>query len=153
VDSRRRPERESPELKARIDEHGFHAATEKFNYHGQNWDIFAAHQLVTGRGPGVLELDEQLSAFSRTVNVDRGRALEADLSEPVLVISLPEEVFGPNAGDLVIDGWHRITRAVHEGSTELPAHFLTQDDERQCRMGETWDSLADHTPWHASRRD
>jgi hypothetical protein len=60
-------------------------------------------------------------------------------------------LFGPEAGDLIIDGWHRIARAVHEGLKELPAHFLTTEDERRCRDFDNADTTVPHLPWKASR--
>src|SRR4051812_35786704 len=41
----------------------------------------------------------------------------------------------PEPGNrLVIDGWHRIHRAITEGLEELPAILLTATDERTCRL-------------------
>jgi len=78
-----------------------------------------------------------------------------DLSDPILVIPLPPEVFGEDfddVGDLVIDGWHRIALAVHEGREEVQARFLTVAGERECRWGQEWDSFSSFDPWHATRR-
>jgi hypothetical protein len=49
-----------------------------------------------------------------------GPEANADLPRPVLVIALPPETFGPDAGDLVIDGYPRLVRDIHE-LTEVPA--------------------------------
>lgn len=122
-------------------------------YNGQTWDVEKALTLVAGRQPDIILLDDALAEQSEgQLDVDPERALlHATLSEPVLVIPLPVNLFGDGAGDLVIDGWHRIFRAVHEGSKELAAHFLSPDDERICREVHDLDSAAPHEPWHASR--
>ncbi len=126
-------------------------------YNGQSWDVEKARALVVGRQPDVLLLDEDLAEQSKEqLDVDPEWALlHADLSDPVIVIPLPAELFedfGSDAGDLVIDGWHRIVRAVHQGMGELPAHFLTPNDERLLRDFDDLDSAAPHEPWHATRR-
>ena len=65
---------------------------------------------MIGREPDRLVIDDALRSSIRAAKVDEDRALrEADLSRPLLVISLPEELFGPDAGELVIDGYHRLT--------------------------------------------
>ena len=73
------------------------------------------------------------------------------------MIPLPLDIFGDDAGEFVMDGWHRIAQAVDEGVRTLPAHFLSSADERACRSGD-WDSdLAEHLresheAWHALRQ-
>jgi hypothetical protein len=80
-----------------------------------------------------LVIDEPLAAFTRKARVDRNRAITTEeLSKPVLVIPLPTQVFGPQPGYFVIDGYHRITRALHEGVSELPAHFLAETDRESA---------------------
>ncbi len=54
---------------------------------------------------------------------------------------------------MIIDGNHRIARAIREGLTWLPAHFLSKEDEQHCRLGNERDSFAEHVPWHARRGD
>ena len=119
-----------PEMRARMAEHGFRVATQGFQYHGQHWDVFRARQLVVGRQPEALVLDDRLREFITGVRVNANWAiLVADVSKPLLVIPLPTELFGPDAGDMVLDGYHRITRAIFEARAEVPAHFLTTADE------------------------
>jgi hypothetical protein len=74
-------------------------------------------------------------------------------SDPVIVIPLPGEIFGPAPGDLVIDSWHRVFAAFVDGIGELPAHFLTPAEEREIRESDPWDGFELHTPWHAQRRE
>jgi hypothetical protein len=73
--------------------------------------------------------------------------LNANVSDPVLVIPLPTEFFPPDPGDMVIDGWHRIARALDQGLDKLPAHFLTLADERKCRgQNEPWNGSSPFVP-------
>ena len=53
------------------------------------------------------------------VEIDLDYARTTDLSRPLLVIPLGEEI-------LILDGWHRLARAVMEGIEELPICMLTQ---------------------------
>jgi hypothetical protein len=49
-------------------------------------------------------------------------AKTTDLSNPLLVIPFSDEEI------LLIDGWHRLARAVMEGVEELPMVLLTQEE-------------------------
>ncbi|CRK55450.1 hypothetical protein [Alloactinosynnema sp. L-07] len=66
------------------------------------------------------------------VLVDTEYAMTTDLSRPVLVASL--EHHGDQLGAVVIDGWHRVYRALREGRTHLPALVLRADTERAARI-------------------
>jgi hypothetical protein len=127
-----------------------------FEAFGTIWEIEVALRLLAGRPPGRLVLDETLAENARFLTSGES-TVGRNLLDPVLVVPLPEDVFGDRGGDFVIDGWHRIAQALDEGVHELPAHFLTSADERACRSDD-WDSdLAEHLresheAWHAIRR-
>lgn len=127
-----------------------------FHAFGMTWSTADALRLVVDREPGRLVIDGNLAEEARFLT--KGESTTGrDLSDPVLVIPLPEDVFGAVAGDFVIDGWHRIAQAANEGVADLPAHFLSSSDELECRAGD-WDSdLVEHLRewddhWHAIRR-
>jgi hypothetical protein len=130
-------------------------AFQVFEAFGQIWRIEEALRRVADRQPETLVLDETLVEWARFLT--EGEPITGrNLADPILVIPLPEGVFGPDAGHQVIDGWHRIAQAVGAGMHELPAHFLSSADERACRTA-SWDrDLAEnlresHEPWHALR--
>ncbi len=136
------------ELMERIHRLREHEAFEGFVYLGQLWNVLKARRLVADREPELLAIDEALGAAAHA----SWATAPTEWSEPVIVIPLPVERFGPAPGDLVIYGWHRVWPALAQGIGELPAHFLTPAEERAIRESDTWDSIDPHSPWHAQRR-
>ena len=55
------------------------------------------------------------------VEIDLTYALITDLTRPLLVIPLGEEI-------LILDGWHRLARAAIEGMKTLPMRLLTEEE-------------------------
>ena len=126
-----------------------------FEAFGMIWQIEEALRLGAGRQPERLVLDQTLAENARFLTSGQS-TVGRNLLDPVLVIPLPEDVFGDGCGDFVIDGWHRIAQALDEGVHELPAHFLSSAAERACRSDD-WDSdfaehlRESHEAWHAIR--
>lgn len=88
---------------------------------------------ITGLGQFLpIEPDEPGSVALIRVEVDTEYAMSTDLTKPLLVA--PLEAGGQPAGAVVIDGWHRVYRALREGRTHLPALLLTTEAERTCRV-------------------
>ena len=91
------------------------------------WDIREAHRLAAGRS--VIQVDiGGLVGFASLIHVDTAYLDEVDLSVPILIAPVPE------LGNLIIDGWHRVHRALREGVTVLPARVLSEADEQHCRI-------------------
>jgi hypothetical protein len=66
------------------------------------------------------------------IRIDPAHAATVDVTRPLLVVPLP---YAPPPGNrLVIDGWHRIHRALSQGLDRLPAVLLDEGDERACRL-------------------
>jgi hypothetical protein len=63
---------------------------------------------------------------------DRGYALTADLSEPLIVATLHSDEHGDSS--LLIDGTHRLYRAYREGTTQLPAYVLNVAESLAIRV-------------------
>jgi hypothetical protein len=93
---------------------------------------FGQATVVATRHP-VHEADiRPLTGVVGLIRVDPAHAATVDLTRPLLVVPLP---YAPPPGNrLVIDGWHRIHRALAEGLDRLPAVLLDEDDERACRL-------------------
>ena len=81
--------------------------------------------------------------FAETYEVDLGYALSdrVDLNKPLLFVLLAgrdtarAEVKATGLPEAVlIDGVHRLTKAIHLGLEVLPAKFLEQDEEPQARL-------------------
>ncbi|HEX5119840.1 MAG TPA: hypothetical protein VFW65_32035 [Pseudonocardiaceae bacterium] len=69
--------------------------------------------------PGHLKLIE--------VKVDAAHAATVDLTEPIVFAPIVSPETGERMGGFLIDGWHRVYRALSEGVPELPAYFLTDE--------------------------
>lgn len=103
-------------------------ANEMFVMLGWAWDIDLATQLAACHPavPG----DLRYLSWARTViQIDHDHARTADLTRPLLAVPIPSA-----RTPLVIDGWHRIHRAMSIGITELPVVVLSDADERACRI-------------------
>ncbi|MET9244916.1 hypothetical protein [Nonomuraea sp. NPDC003709] len=92
------------------------------------WDVTAAKKLTQGRTPdGQIEPSEW-AGMLRLVAINAEHAAQVDLSEPLIVAPVP------NGGLLIIDGWHRLRKALDTGVPELFAVVLTAEEELTCRM-------------------
>lgn len=127
-----------------------------FHAFGQVWQVEEALRRVHDRQPETLVIDQTLAEWALFLTEGESIA-NRDLTLPILVIPLPADIFGSDPGCQVMDGWHRIAQAIQEGLYELPAHFLSSEDERACRSADEWDiELVEvlretHEPWHPVR--
>lgn len=67
------------------------------------------------------------------VHVDVEYAMTVDLDKPVIAARLVSES-GKDGGVIVIDGWHRVFRALWEGREHLPTYLLSAEAEQACRI-------------------
>jgi hypothetical protein len=100
-----------------------HEATEGTLY---AWDVTAAERIVADGRPAMLfNLEEQgvTTAIIERIysGLNRAHALSADLTRPLIAIPYRGEI-------LLIDGWHRLWRAAHEGVPELQMHLLSSEE-------------------------
>lgn len=103
-------------------------AEEMFVMLGWAWDIDTATVLASRHRPHHGDL--RVLAWARPViRIDPDHAAHADLSRPLLAVPVPDR-YTP----LVVDGWHRIHRAVTTGVTALPVILLDENEERACRI-------------------
>jgi hypothetical protein len=100
---------------------------EVFRFLAWAWDISQAHRLAAGHPVRQVDIGG-LAGFASLIHVDTAYLDEVDLSSPILIAPVPE------LGDLVIDGWHRVHRALRDGITVLPARLLSEADEQHCRI-------------------
>lgn len=103
-------------------------AGEMFVLLGWAWDIDTATRLAA-RHP-VTEADVDRLAWARPViQINPDHAATVDLSRPLLAVPIPNA-----QTPLVIDGYHRIHRALTIGVRTLPVIVLDEHDERACRI-------------------
>ncbi|GAA2856246.1 hypothetical protein [Nonomuraea rubra] len=101
---------------------------EVFQMLGWRWDITKAKKLIQGRAADGLIVTEWWAAMLNLIAIDAEHAAQVDLSEPLIVATVP------TGGILIIDGWHRLCKAVTIGLPELYAVVLTAEEERACRI-------------------
>lgn len=92
------------------------------------WNITAAKKLTQGRAPDGKIDPKEWAGMLRLVAISREHAAQVDLSVPLIVATVP------NGGMLIIDGWHRLHKALKIGALELPAVVLTVEEELACRI-------------------
>lgn len=111
------------------------SGVEFFQMLGWRWNITAAKQLTQGRAPNGRTDPRDWTGMLQLVAINREHAAQVDLSEPLIVVTVP------NGGMLLIDGWHRLYKALDNGVPELLAVVLTAEEELACRIfgGETSD--------------
>lgn len=96
-------------------------------YAKYGWDIAAAMKLVVGREPDQTDVARWV-ALLPTVCINEAHWPSANLSQPLIIVPMPD-----SEGYMVIDGWHRVRRALAEGITSLPAHILSPEEEDSVR--------------------
>ncbi|NBF00257.1 hypothetical protein FE391_43630 [Nonomuraea sp. KC401] len=101
---------------------------EIFQMLGWRWDITAAKQIAQGRVPEGRIVTEWWAGMLNLIVIDAEHAARVDLSRPLIVATVP------TGGMLIIDGWHRLCKAVTIGVEELSAVVLTAEEERACRI-------------------
>lgn len=113
---------------------------EYFTFLATCWDVTAAKEMVKdGRRPykarvgdltgwlGLPEADENENVVG-LIGVDREYAMTTDPSEPFIVVQHPQ------AGNIPIDGWHRIYRAWKDAQETMLFYLLNEAEEAQIRV-------------------
>lgn len=101
---------------------------EVFQMMAWRWDITTAKKLTRARTPQGRIEPREWAGMLRLVSINTEHAAQVDLSEPLIVATVP------NGGMLIIDGWHRLYKALTTGVAELPAVVLTAEEELACRI-------------------
>jgi hypothetical protein len=66
----------------------------------------------------------------RYPDIDENHAAKADLSRPILFVPFHDGT------SVLVDGWHRLWRAVSEGVESLPCYELTPEEARACLIAQ-----------------
>ncbi|GLW98788.1 hypothetical protein [Microtetraspora sp. NBRC 16547] len=102
---------------------------ETFRLLAWTWDVSTAKKYAAGRTPNAQLQPRNWTALLALVVIDEAHAETVDLAEPL--IAVPASLGG---GPLVIDGWHRIHKALAIGVERLPVIMLTREEEYACRI-------------------
>jgi hypothetical protein len=105
-----------------------HAGVEFFQMMAWRWNITAAKKITQGRMPEGRIEPRDWAGMLQLIVIDTDHATHVDLSGPLIVAPVP------NGGMLIIDGWHRLYKALKIGVPELSAVVLTAEEELACRM-------------------
>ncbi|MFC7582499.1 hypothetical protein ACFQYP_00820 [Nonomuraea antimicrobica] len=98
------------------------------------WDVTAALELIEGRQANRHINVDDWADLLRFVSIDENHVTTVDLSKPILLAPLPDPSTGQPGLEMPIDGWHRLSRALTERVTTLPAIALTPEEERKVRI-------------------
>jgi hypothetical protein len=108
-----------------------------FTLLARRWCVDLAYELTEANPDGVARCGEAeitgLRGWLGLIHIDTKHAATVDLSKPLLVVPLRDGA-GEDAGPLVIDGWHRVHRALSEGRSHLPALVVTPEIEQAARI-------------------
>jgi hypothetical protein len=102
-----------------------------FDFGRYRYDIDAAQALLRAlpRSPVQVPVATLQGFFGLgIVMVAAAYAAGTDLTEPLILAPLPDVT-----GALVIDGWHRVWRALDENVPALPGYLLTADEVASIR--------------------
>lgn len=95
------------------------------------WNVDQAWRLAAGRPPGTRLPVAQLRSYLGAMAIDEKHALSkaTDLAQPLLAVRIAglEGVF-------VIDGWHRVFKALARGVPDLPTVVLNETEEQLVRI-------------------
>ena len=100
---------------------------EVFRFLAFAWDVTEGHRRAADYTIHQADITA-LAGLAALVGVNDAYLDQVDLTRPILIAPIPE------AGNLVIDGWHRVHRALRDGLTHLPARLLTEADEQHIRI-------------------
>ena len=100
---------------------------EVFRFLAWAWDVTEGHRRAADYTIHQADITA-LAGLAALVGVNDAYLDQVDLTRPILIAPIPE------AGNMVIDGWHRVHRALREGLTHLPARLLTEADEQHIRI-------------------
>ncbi|MEU8178632.1 hypothetical protein AB0C14_37685 [Microbispora hainanensis] len=102
--------------------------TEAFRFLAWAWNVTVAKTYANGRTPEGRLSPRAWAGFLTAIWINEDHISEVDLSVPLIAVPIP------NAGPFIIDGWHRIARALREQVAELPVIILTEQEEYDCRI-------------------
>ncbi len=116
-----RPRRHVP-VTAATDDEWFHLIRWSWNV-TQGWKLAGDRESIDVPVSG-------LAVLLRLIRVDQEHVQTVDTSRPLLAVPYPDD---PSVM-LVIDGWHRIARAVLDDIETLKVVPLTQDEAKEIML-------------------
>lgn len=121
-------------------------SSERFIFGPMTFDIDQARKIGGKEANATVKVSPD---WSHQINVDTKAALESNSDNPVMVAQVPTT---NGIEQLLIDGHHRMHRAMHEGKEELPAHIFSPEETMKIvqthpdLMSKMQAHLKDHKP-------
>lgn len=110
---------------------------EVFYMMGSAWDVTKAKEIADSKKLTSLRaanVDKELSGWlNMGVMVDHDHAMTVDLSNPIIFAQYVDPTDKTWHG-VLIDGYHRVHRAVIDGVLTLPVIILTRKESKQVRL-------------------
>lgn len=93
------------------------------------WDINMAEAITHGRVPEQQMIDDKLIEYVRACNVQiiPEKLTAADIRKPIIIGVI-------DGADYVMDGWHRLHKAIAHGLEFVLCYALRGDEEKICRV-------------------
>lgn len=103
--------------------------SEYFQFLSYRWNVTKAQEIARDLPTGKLGVGDW-SKHLGIIALDDDHLDSVDLRRPLILVRIAD------VGGLVllIDGWHRLARAVRDGIDELPFHLLDEDQEYTVRV-------------------
>jgi SAM-dependent methyltransferase len=120
-----------------------HGTTERFVFGPMVFDIDKAREM-DGQTPNAAVA--VTPDWSHMINVDEKAALKSTSENPVMIAQIPTT---NGLEQLLIDGHHRMHKAMHEGKEEIPAHVFSPEETLQ--LMDTTPDLMDKMVNHLER--
>lgn len=111
---------------------------EIFQFMRVSWNVTKALELIGNRNEPhdpddkiTVHGNPALVGMMGMIRIDDEYAKTVDLSRPIIFTRLWEMEGAPG---ILIDGWHRVHRAIQENVHTLPFYLLTKEEDAQCRI-------------------
>lgn len=103
------------------------------------WDVNAALEAVSLNPPPTITLGSRLMMDAIAKNDQANQITMAEcagcnLDNPILIIESPPELRDDGGTHVIIDGWHRIAKAVMVGQSSIEAYRFTHEQAQQFRL-------------------
>ena len=89
------------------------------------WNVTLAKEILGDKPPFCMIYPAELASIGKNVTVDHDHAMTTDLNDPVIAIILTLDEMKDM---FIIDGWHRIHKAVELGVENIPCCVLSEEE-------------------------
>ena len=95
------------------------------------FNVDKAKRIVEGRKTTTWIRPSQVATIMKNIEIDADHAMTRDLSIPIIAITL---ILGEQKDVFVIDGWHRLAKALIKGDLPVFMHILDEEETKRVTM-------------------